>query len=66
MRKTQDLILRGYFWDGIRKDVTKYPFMSHLSTNEGLPGEVKWPSKSDTPRVLSLGRNHGQSHCPTP
>jgi hypothetical protein len=24
MRKTQDLILRGYFWNGIRKDITKY------------------------------------------
>jgi hypothetical protein len=24
MRKTQDLILHGYFWDSIRKDVTKY------------------------------------------
>jgi hypothetical protein len=24
MRKTQDLILCGYFWDGIHKDITKY------------------------------------------
>jgi hypothetical protein len=24
MHKTQDLILHGYFWDGIHKDVTKY------------------------------------------